>query len=76
MEPCILTILNIKFSIYSCPCFVEIIYLYPVDNKKKLSRAIATSHIKFLECTAKTVVNTDQQRLYLHMTLEAKVWDI
>lgn len=34
---------------------------------------MATSHIKFLECAAKTVVNTDQQRLYLHMTLEAKV---
>ena len=28
---------NIKYeiSIYLWPCFVEIVYLYPVDNKKK-----------------------------------------
>ena len=60
-----------EISIYLWPCFVEIVYLYPVDNKKKyfskknnFSRAMATSHIKLLECTEKKVVNTDQQRLY------------
>lgn len=60
---------NIKYEIFNLfmGFFVEIVYLHPVDNKKKFSRAIATSHIKLLECTAKKVVNTDQQRLYLCM---------
>lgn len=59
-----------KYSIYSCLC-VNIIYLQPVDSKKKnLSRSMAMSHIKLLGVQSKNVVNTDRHTPYLTYNLK------